>query len=317
MRKPMQSRKNKKTSSKKTSKNVPWRGWKDVKPTSHGRTVMEEKCGKKCFLGPYKSFPICDMNTCKVDKKGVWAAYIRAKEWATRSKTLKKKHASYHVRHPYSKIARSAKRMLYKNKGGLFGFFESKNPLIKLHKSSSSFEQKDYETKVREYIKSILVNDGKDVNNVSDNVKEYFNTYKISSDNCTSDENKKILTTYNEIYKFLNKFNKKPDNEKTLDEKFLIPVFNANIKTMLKVFEDTLNAHSKDCKDKRIVKEEKDEDEKKEEVKEEEKKDEKKDEVKEEEKYEERPRSNSDPQPKRRSLFGKPADNKGRRDTGY
>jgi hypothetical protein len=146
MKKPSQTRKNKKSSSKKTTKNVPWRGWKDVKPTYHGRTVMEEKCGKKCFLGPYKSFPICDMNTCKVDKKGVWSAYIRAKEWATRSKTLKKKHASYHVRHPYSKIARTAKRMLYKNKGdgGFFDYFKSKssNPLINLHKSSSPFEPK-------------------------------------------------------------------------------------------------------------------------------------------------------------------------------
>jgi hypothetical protein len=112
MKKPLQTRKNKKSSSKKTTKNVPWRGWKDVKPTVHGRTVMKEKCGNKCFLGPYKSFPICDMNTCKVDKKGIWAAYIRAKEWATRSKTLKKKYASYRARHAYTKIARKAKHML-------------------------------------------------------------------------------------------------------------------------------------------------------------------------------------------------------------
>jgi hypothetical protein len=119
MKKPSQTHKNKKSSSKKTTKNVPWRGWKDVKPTYHGRTVMEEKCGKKCFLGPYKSFPICDMNTCKVDKRGIWAAYIRAKEWATRSKTLKKKNANYHVRHAYSKISRKAKQMLgVKHKGG-------------------------------------------------------------------------------------------------------------------------------------------------------------------------------------------------------
>ena len=109
MKKPSQTRKNKKSSSKKTTKNVPWRGWKDVKPTVHGRTVMEEKCGKKCFLGPKKSFPICDMNTCKVDKKGIWAAYIRAKEWATRSRKLKKRHS---VQHAYSKIAKKAKKML-------------------------------------------------------------------------------------------------------------------------------------------------------------------------------------------------------------
>ncbi len=110
--KPTQTRKNKKSISKKTIKNVPWRGWKDVKPTFHGRTVMEKKCGKKCFLGSYKSFPICDMNTCKVDKRGIWSAYIRAKEWATRSKKLKKMNASYRVRNAYTKIARTAKKML-------------------------------------------------------------------------------------------------------------------------------------------------------------------------------------------------------------
>lgn len=95
---------------KKTIKNVPWRGWKDVKPTTHGRTVMEKKCGKKCFLGPEKSFPICDMNTCKVDKKGIWAAYVRAKEWTTRSRKLRKPH---NVTHRYTKIARKAKQMLH------------------------------------------------------------------------------------------------------------------------------------------------------------------------------------------------------------
>lgn len=99
---------------KTTTKNVPWRGWKNVKPSYHGRTVMKEKCGKKCFLGPDKSFPICDMNTCKVDKKGIWAAYIRAKEWATRSRKLRKQHATTHrVRHAYTKISRKAKQMLH------------------------------------------------------------------------------------------------------------------------------------------------------------------------------------------------------------
>ncbi len=116
---PQQTRKvnkSKSNSKPKTSKNVPWKGWKEAKPTTHGRTIMEKKCGKKCFLGPYKSFPICDMNTCKVDKRGVWASYIRAKEWATRSKTLKKMKAPFHIRHPYTKIARTAAHMLGKEK---------------------------------------------------------------------------------------------------------------------------------------------------------------------------------------------------------
>lgn len=295
MKKPSQTRKNKKSSSKKITKNVPWRGWKDVKPTSHGRTVMEEKCGKKCFLGPYKSFPICDMNTCKVDKKGVWSAYIRAKEWATRSKTLKKKHASYHVRHPYSKIARTAKRMLYKNKGGgLFGFFESKNPLIKLHKSQTPFEERKYEADVLNYLNSILLVDvtedkGRDyVYEVSGYVKEYFNTYKISTGECKSDDNKKILTTLNVIQrKFLSILNEKPENEKSENEKpdvkiIILSVFKANINILLQNLNIEMIKYGKECRNQN------NEDE-------------------------ERPRRNSDPQtsvqqPKRSTIFGKTED---------
>jgi len=39
--------------------NAPWKGWKNEKPGFHQRTVMLQKCGKKCFLGKGKSFPIC------------------------------------------------------------------------------------------------------------------------------------------------------------------------------------------------------------------------------------------------------------------
>ena len=78
----------------KTRKNVPWKGWKKQKPSAHQRTVMLKKCGKKCFLGPNKSFPICIKNTCKRSKKGMYAAYIRAREWK------------------YNKIASRAKRLL-------------------------------------------------------------------------------------------------------------------------------------------------------------------------------------------------------------
>jgi len=65
----------------KTRKNVPWKGWKSEKPSTHQRTVMLRKCGKKCFLGPKKSFPICKKNACKVSKKGVYAAYVRARQY--------------------------------------------------------------------------------------------------------------------------------------------------------------------------------------------------------------------------------------------
>ena len=71
---------------KKTSRNTPWRGWKLEKPGYHQKTVMLRKCGKKCFLGPGKSFPICKKNTCKVSKKGVYAAYVRSRQYSSKGR---------------------------------------------------------------------------------------------------------------------------------------------------------------------------------------------------------------------------------------
>ena len=57
------------------------RSWKKNAPGTHARTVMLKKCGKKCFLGPKKSFPICTKGTCRVNPRGVRAALARASEW--------------------------------------------------------------------------------------------------------------------------------------------------------------------------------------------------------------------------------------------
>ena len=73
----------------KTRKNVPWRGWKNEKPSDHQRTVMLRTCGKKCFLGKGKSFPICKKNTCKRSKKGVYAAYIRSRQYSSKGRKYK------------------------------------------------------------------------------------------------------------------------------------------------------------------------------------------------------------------------------------
>ena len=70
------------------------RGWKKEKPSIHERTVMLKQCGKKCFLGPNKSFPICTRKTCTINQKGVHAAYGRARQWK------------------YTKIANKAKKLL-------------------------------------------------------------------------------------------------------------------------------------------------------------------------------------------------------------
>ena len=57
------------------------RGLKNEKPGYHQKTIMLKKCGKKCFLGPNKSFPICKKNTCTISSKGVYSAYIRARQY--------------------------------------------------------------------------------------------------------------------------------------------------------------------------------------------------------------------------------------------
>jgi hypothetical protein len=60
---------------RKTRKSVPWKGWAKLNPGTHQRTVMLKKCGRKCFLGPNKSYPICIKNTCKISKKGIYAYF--------------------------------------------------------------------------------------------------------------------------------------------------------------------------------------------------------------------------------------------------
>lgn len=57
------------------------RGWKNQKPGYHQRSVMLKRCGRKCFLGPKKSYPICTKNTCKVNPKGVYSAFIRSRQF--------------------------------------------------------------------------------------------------------------------------------------------------------------------------------------------------------------------------------------------
>ena len=84
-----------------TRKRVPWAGWKNEKPGFHQKTVMLKKCGKKCFLGPNKSFPICKKNTCTKSRKGIYAAYVRSMQYSSKNKT-------------YRKIASRAKKMLQK-----------------------------------------------------------------------------------------------------------------------------------------------------------------------------------------------------------
>ena len=70
---------------KKNGRGSATRGWKKDNPSHRQRTVMLRRCGKKCFLGPNKSYPICKKNTCKVSCKGVYSAYIRSRQQHNKS----------------------------------------------------------------------------------------------------------------------------------------------------------------------------------------------------------------------------------------
>jgi hypothetical protein len=94
--------------------------WSASAPKSVGdRAAVLSKCGRKCFLGPGKSFPICarlgaagSAGTCKIDRHGVQAAYSRASEWA--SITARKKGSSKAAARKYTAIAKRAKTLLKK-----------------------------------------------------------------------------------------------------------------------------------------------------------------------------------------------------------
>ena len=102
--------------------------WSHDAPKSVGdRRSVLQKCGRRCFLGPGKTFPICARlgsgagaaagGECKIDRRGVQAAYSRAREWA--AITARKKRSSVkaaRAHRKYTAIARRAKAILSKMK---------------------------------------------------------------------------------------------------------------------------------------------------------------------------------------------------------
>lgn len=97
------------------------RGWSRVAPKTVGeRSALLSKCGRRCFLGSRKTFPICPRlgasgsgsgsRDCKIDRRGVAAAYSRAREWA--SITARKKRTSAAHRR-YTAVARKARAILH------------------------------------------------------------------------------------------------------------------------------------------------------------------------------------------------------------
>lgn len=67
-------------------------------------------------MGPGVSFPVCQpqekknkKNGCQIDQKGVWAAYIRAKEFSSPKKTQ-----SAAKRRHYQRIANRSHKLIEK-----------------------------------------------------------------------------------------------------------------------------------------------------------------------------------------------------------
>ncbi len=94
--------------------------WSRDAPKSIGdRSAVLSKCGRRCFLGPGKTFPICarlgsGAGTCKVDRRGVAAAYSRAREWEAITARKKRTAAGARAHRRYTAVARRAKAILSK-----------------------------------------------------------------------------------------------------------------------------------------------------------------------------------------------------------
>jgi len=108
------------------------KGWSLMSPKTSERKIMKKECGSKCFLGPTNEscFPICVKGTCKINTKGIYAAYVRARQYGSKyiygSKTIKRKSRTIkskkskknqhhrHTKKMYQTIASRAKKMLKK-----------------------------------------------------------------------------------------------------------------------------------------------------------------------------------------------------------
>jgi hypothetical protein len=122
-------------SSQSRTKKLLSKGWAKLSPGTHERTQMKKSCGDKCFLGPKNEtcFPICAKGTCEINDKGIYAAYVRAREYgskkmpkrsstkrsstkrsSTKRSSTKRSSTKRHTKKLYNNIAAKAKKMLKK-----------------------------------------------------------------------------------------------------------------------------------------------------------------------------------------------------------
>jgi hypothetical protein len=97
--------------------------WSRIAPKTIGdRSAVLSKCGPRCFLGSRKTFPICarlgagagaGADACKIDRRGVAAAYSRAREWAAITARKKRSASGARAFRKYTAVARRARAILH------------------------------------------------------------------------------------------------------------------------------------------------------------------------------------------------------------
>ena len=97
-------------------KESPLKCWNKLSPNKRQRKEMMYMCGKKCFLGPNLSFPVCAKGTCKINRKGLHSAYIRAVMWGKKPSEYPQKPRPRMPRKVYTNVKKKAKRLLNKTK---------------------------------------------------------------------------------------------------------------------------------------------------------------------------------------------------------
>jgi hypothetical protein len=108
----------KKRTRSRTRRKTPWTGWAKIQPSQAERKRQQKRCKPKgkCFLGPRTTFPVCKRGTCKVSKKGAWAAYIRARQWGGPKKSYTRRAHPRRSRGTYRRVAKKALNIIYSRK---------------------------------------------------------------------------------------------------------------------------------------------------------------------------------------------------------
>ena len=115
-----------KRSYKKKRSRSPSAGWSKMSPKLISqRRKMKRVCGSKCFLQPGKlAYPICPKGSCKINCKGLSAAYVRSRQWkkphvSAKAKKMLKSKCKRSVGKKRSKKSKKSKKRSMRCKYGV------------------------------------------------------------------------------------------------------------------------------------------------------------------------------------------------------